>query len=120
MCFFPWIAKEHIEKNSFLSGQNIKKINNSINSGISLSIPRIQNQANSEIISITHSSTKFSHCVTVEHIEHIGRLDRMSVSGYRGRRFEPRHKYVVSLSKTLSSLLQSTQLRNEHKVWTTS
>ena len=26
-------------------------------------------------------------------IEHIGRLVRMSVSGYRGRRFEPRHNY---------------------------
>ena len=25
----------------------------------------------------------------------------MSVSGYRGRRFEPQHLYVVSLSKTL-------------------
>ena len=33
--------------------------------------------------------------------EHIGHLVRMSVSGYRGRRFEPRHLYVVSLSKTL-------------------
>ena len=34
-------------------------------------------------------------------LEHIGRLVRMSVSGYRGRRFEPRHLYVVSLSKAL-------------------
>ena len=34
-------------------------------------------------------------------MEHIGRLVRMSVSGYRGRPFEPRHKYVVPLSKTL-------------------
>ena len=34
-------------------------------------------------------------------LEHIGRLARMSVSGYRGRRFEPRQLYVVSLSKTL-------------------
>ena len=34
-------------------------------------------------------------------LKHIGRLVRMSVSGYRGRRFEPRHLYVVSLSKTL-------------------
>ena len=34
-------------------------------------------------------------------MEHIGRLVRMSVSGYRGRRFEPRHQIVVSLSKTL-------------------
>ena len=33
--------------------------------------------------------------------EHIGRLARMSVSGYRGSRFEPRQQYVVSLSKTL-------------------
>ena len=43
----------------------------------------------------------------------IGRLVRMSVSGYRGRLFEPRHKYLVSLNKTLYphlSLLQSTQL----------
>ena len=31
----------------------------------------------------------------------IGRLARMSVSGYRGRRFAPRQQYVVSLSKTL-------------------
>ena len=30
--------------------------------------------------------------------------------GYRGRRFEPRQQYVVSLSMTLSALLQSTQL----------
>ena len=35
-------------------------------------------------------------------MEHIGRLARMSVSGYRGRRFEPRQQYVVSLSKTLN------------------
>ena len=28
-------------------------------------------------------------------------LARMSVSGYRGRRFEPRQQYVVSLSKML-------------------
>ena len=34
-------------------------------------------------------------------LEHIGRLARMSVSGYRGRQFEPRQQYVVSLSKTL-------------------
>ena len=34
-------------------------------------------------------------------LEHVGRLARMSVSGYRGRRFEPRQRYVVSLSKTL-------------------
>ena len=34
-------------------------------------------------------------------LEHIGRLVRISFSGYRGRRFEPRHHYVVSLSKTL-------------------
>ena len=33
--------------------------------------------------------------------EHIGHVVRMSVSGYRGRRFEPRQQYVVSLSKTL-------------------
>ena len=33
--------------------------------------------------------------------EHIGRLVRISVSGYRGRRFEPRQQYVVSLSKIL-------------------
>ena len=31
----------------------------------------------------------------------IGRLARMSVSGYRGRRFEPRQQHVVSLSKIL-------------------
>ena len=30
-----------------------------------------------------------------------GQLVRMSVSGYRAWRFEPRHQYVVSLSKTL-------------------
>ena len=30
-------------------------------------------------------------------LEHIGRLARISVSGYRGRRFEPRQQYVVSL-----------------------
>ena len=34
-------------------------------------------------------------------LEHIGWLARMSVSGCRGRRFEPRQQYVVSLSKTL-------------------
>ena len=34
-------------------------------------------------------------------MNHIGHVDRMSVSGYRGRRFEPRHQCVVSLSKTL-------------------
>ena len=33
--------------------------------------------------------------------KHIGRLVRMSVSGYRGKLFEPRQQYVVSLSKTL-------------------
>ena len=34
--------------------------------------------------------------------EHIGHVARMSVFGYRGRRFEPRqHQYVVFLSKTL-------------------
>ena len=33
--------------------------------------------------------------------EHVGHVVRMSVSGYRGRRFEPRHQYGVSLSKTL-------------------
>ena len=33
--------------------------------------------------------------------EHIGHLVRMSVSGYRGWRFEPRHQYAVSLNKTL-------------------
>ena len=33
---------------------------------------------------------------------HIGHVARMSVSGYRGRLFEPRqHRYVMSLSKTL-------------------
>ena len=36
-----------------------------------------------------------------DHHVHIGRLARMSVSGYRGRRFEPLQQYVVSLSKTL-------------------
>ena len=30
-----------------------------------------------------------------------GRLVRMLVSGYIGRRFEPRNQYVASLSKTL-------------------
>ena len=34
-------------------------------------------------------------------MEHIGHVVRMSVSGYRGRQFEPRHQYIVSLSKTL-------------------
>ena len=34
-------------------------------------------------------------------LEHIGHVVMMSVSGYRGRRFKPRHQYVVSLSKTL-------------------
>ena len=34
-------------------------------------------------------------------LEHIGRLPGMLVSGYRGRRFEPRQQYVVSLSQTL-------------------
>ena len=35
-------------------------------------------------------------------LELIGQVDRMPVSGYRGRRFEPRqHQYVVSMSKTL-------------------
>ena len=53
-------------------------------------------------------------------LEHIGCLVRMSVSGYRGRRFESRHKYAASLSKTLSALLQSTQLWNEYQVGTTS
>ena len=31
----------------------------------------------------------------------IGHVVRLSVSGYRGLRFEPRHQYFVSLSKTL-------------------
>ena len=34
-------------------------------------------------------------------LEHIGRLVWMSVSGCRGRRFEPRQQYVVCLSKIL-------------------
>ena len=34
-------------------------------------------------------------------LEHIGRLARMSFFLYRGRRFERRQQYVVSLSKTL-------------------
>ena len=38
---------------------------------------------------------------TAQHTKHIGRLARISVSGYRGRLFEPRQQYVVSLSKTL-------------------
>ena len=33
--------------------------------------------------------------------EHIGRLARISVSGYRGRRFEAWQQYVVSLSNML-------------------
>ena len=38
----------------------------------------------------------------MDKLEHIGHVVRMSVSGYRGRRFESRqHQYVVSLSKTL-------------------
>ena len=34
-------------------------------------------------------------------LEHIVRLDRMPVSGCRGRRFKTRHQHVVSLRKTL-------------------
>ena len=35
-------------------------------------------------------------------MKHIGYVAKMSVSGYKGRRFEPRqHQYVVFLSKTL-------------------
>ena len=34
-------------------------------------------------------------------VEMLGRLVRMSVSGYRGRQFEPRQQYVESLSKAL-------------------
>ena len=33
--------------------------------------------------------------------EHIGHVVRISVSGYKGCRFEPWHLYVVSLSVTL-------------------
>ena len=37
--------------------------------------------------------------------EHIGHVGKMSVSGYRDRRFIPwQHHYVVSLSKTLHPL----------------
>ena len=39
--------------------------------------------------------------VLVVLLEHIGRVVRMPVSGYRGRRFEHRQQDVVSLSKTL-------------------
>ena len=35
------------------------------------------------------------------YLEYIGHVARMSVSGYRGLRFEPWHQYVVSLSKTV-------------------
>ena len=35
-----------------------------------------------------------------------------NVSGYRGWRFEPRHQYAVSFRKTLSALLQLSQLWN--------
>ena len=42
------------------------------------------------------------NCILQTSYEHIGHVARMSASGYRGRRFEPRqHQYVVSLSKTL-------------------
>ena len=41
------------------------------------------------------------HSQTLDPVQHIGRVVRMSVSGYRGWPFEPRHQYVVSLSKTL-------------------
>ena len=34
-------------------------------------------------------------------LEHIGHVVRMSVSRYKGRRFEPRQQYVVSVSRTL-------------------
>ena len=34
-------------------------------------------------------------------MEHIGYVVRMSVSGYRGCRFETRNQYVVSFSKIL-------------------
>ena len=51
---------------------------------------------------ISYIATLQSTTITVTTTtEHIGRLVIMSVSGYRGRLFEPRHQYVVSLSKTL-------------------
>ena len=41
---------------------------------------------------------------------HIGHMGKMSVSGYRDVGFNhPLLQYVVSLSKTLSALRQSTQ-----------
>ena len=43
----------------------------------------------------------YSKALPMHQHEHIGRLARMSVLEYRGRRFEPRQKYVVSLSKKL-------------------
>ena len=58
---------------------------------------------------------------TLATMKHIGHVVRMSVSRHRGRRFEPQqHQYVVYFSKTLSALIQSTQLWNDNQVDTTS
>ena len=54
---------------------------------------------------------RFIHKVR-QNKEHIAHVARMTVPGYRGCRFEPRHQYVVLEQDTLSALLQSTQLFN--------
>ena len=58
-------------------------------------------QCRSAANAVEHNAVEHN---AVEHnaVEHIGRLARMSASGYRGRRFEPRQQYVVSLSKILN------------------
>ena len=56
----------------------------------------------SPVIALFWCLIKFTTTTTTTtNLKHIGRLVRMSVSGYRGQRFEPRHQYVVSLNKTL-------------------
>ena len=65
----------------------------------SSSVRTTQRQFYTERISLSSVSKELGQIVGT--LEHIGSLARMSVSEYRGRRYEPRQQNVVSLSKTL-------------------
>ena len=72
-------------------------------SGITQRIGKTIKRNNSSFLSANHKTNRIfgSNSILVVFLEHIGHLVRMSASGYRGRQFERRHQYVVSINKTV-------------------
>ena len=94
------LRRRDINKMSAKNEQSPKSIRDN-HKGLPVAVHYNQTDHSIHDLSCVILNVNFTSTADRPLLKHIGRVVRMSVSGYRGWRFEHRHQYVVSFCKAL-------------------